>query len=60
MRPERNAAKDIGVPQGNGLMFVDLIKQKLFQAHVKCNEVRPEKEVSTENDIFEEKECKQP
>ena len=41
-------------------MLVDLIKQKLFQTHVTCSEVRPEKDVSAENDIFEEKDCKQP
>jgi hypothetical protein len=53
VRPERNAAENIRVPERDGMVGMYFIVQELFQPQIKSNEIISKQEVPSKDNISE-------
>ena len=58
MGPEGNAAENVGVPERDGMVLVNLVKEETLVAKVAGNEIRPEKQVIEKDDFPKQEETK--
>jgi len=55
--PERDAPEDVRVPEGDGMVPVDFVIEKLLHGEIERNKIGSEEPLPAENDIPEKKQA---